>query len=293
MKQATAEREIVAGRPQSLIKLGFSPCPNDCFMFDAMIHDKVDTEGLAFEVTMADVEKLNRAAFDGTIDITKISFHAYAHVIQKYVLLHAGAALGEGVGPLLVKRKDKAIRSLDEMTIAIPGRYTTANFLLSLAFPQAKRKIQMVFSEIEEAVLKGKADAGLLIHENRFTYESRGLELLMDLGNYWESLTRAPIPLGGIVVKRHFSPLLQEKINRVMRRSVEYAFANPESSMDFVKAHAQEMDTEVMKKHIGLYVNNYSVDLGEEGRNAVTLLFKKAVEEKVIESYNEDLFIKI
>ncbi|MDQ3047402.1 MAG: 1,4-dihydroxy-6-naphthoate synthase, partial [Bacteroidota bacterium] len=271
------------------LTLGFSPCPNDCFIFDAMIHGKVDTEGLTFRVVMEDVESLNQRAFKSELDITKLSYHAYAHLIPSYQLLNAGSALGNNCGPLLVAKKDLQINK--DTIIAIPGKYTTANFLLSLAFPAAMNKVEMVFSEIEEAVLNGIVDAGLIIHENRFTYELKGLKKIIDLGEFWEDLAKAPIPLGGIVTKRKMPEGLKNKIDRVMRRSVEFAFAHPDASRKFVIEHAQEMDEEVMKKHIELYVNHYSVELGAEGKRAVKILFNKAMELGVIGKMEEDIFL--
>jgi len=260
------------------LTLGFSPCPNDCFMFDAMVHQRIDLEGLDFDVRMADIEALNAAAFAGQIDVTKLSFHAYAYCIGNYVLLDAGSALGRNCGPLLIsKRKisrDEVARG--DLQIAIPGKYTTANFLLSLAFPRATRKSQLLFSDIESAVLNGSMDAGLIIHENRFTYAAKGLKKIIDLGEYWESETGAAIPLGGIVINRALPDDVQQKVNRVMRRSVEYAFANRTASLPFVRANAQEMSEDVMYQHIDLYVNDYSVDLGREGRRAVEVLFERA-----------------
>lgn len=279
---------------QSTITLGFSPCPNDCFIFDAMLHGKIDTEGLEFKVFMEDVETLNQKAFRGELDVTKLSYHAYAHLVKEYQLLNAGSALGNNCGPLLIS-KNGDISNLksqnSSLKIAIPGKYTTANFLLSLAFPDAKNKVEMVFSDIEDAVLTGKVDAGLIIHENRFTYEQKGLKKIIDLGEYWETLAKAPIPLGGIVIKRSFPDDLKKKFDRVLRKSVEYAFANPKSSLNFVKANAQEMSEEVMYKHIDLYVNNYSVDLGVEGKRAVKLLFDKAQELGVINKIEEAVFL--
>ncbi|MGZ4042393.1 MAG: 1,4-dihydroxy-6-naphthoate synthase [Bacteroidia bacterium] len=265
------------------ISLGYSPCPNDCFIFDALVHGKIDTEGLKFTVSLDDVETLNQKALHGELDITKLSFHAYAYVMKEYVLLRAGSALGFNCGPLLVENGKWKIENVPGMKVAIPGKMTTANFLLSLAFPDLKNKVEMVFSDIEEAVLSGKVDAGLLIHENRFTYEEKGLKKIMDLGEYWDSLIHAPIPLGGIAIKRSFDNKLQQKINRLVKKSVEFAFANPESCMSYVKEHAQEMSEEVMKKHIALYVNKFSIDLGEEGRKAVELMFNKAKETGLFE----------
>lgn len=274
------------------LTLGFSPCPNDCFIFDAMIHHKIDTEGLTFDVVMDDVETLNQKAFKGELNITKLSFHAFAYLTDLYKLLHAGSALGKGCGPLLIsssKFQETGLKIADSR-IAIPGKYTTANFLLSLAFPEAKNKIELVFSEIENAVLNTTVDLGLIIHENRFTYEQKGLKKVVDLGEWWEQETQLPIPLGGIVIKKNIADELTQKVNRVLRKSVEYAFANPKASFAFVKKHAQAMSEEVMYKHIDLYVNNYSIDLGKDGRNAVSLLFSKAQQLNVINKIEEDIF---
>jgi 1,4-dihydroxy-6-naphthoate synthase len=275
------------------LTLGFSPCPNDCFMFDAMVHGRIDLEGLDFDVRMADIEALNSAAFAGDIDVTKLSFHAYAYCIGRYVLLDAGSALGRNCGPLLISKREI---SRDEVArggvkIAIPGRYTTAHFLLSLAFPHADDKRELIFSAIEGAVLDGTFDAGLIIHENRFTYATKGLRKIIDLGEYWESETGAAIPLGGIVVNRSLPDGVQQTVNRVMRRSVEYAFANRTASLPFVRAHAQEMSEDVMYRHIDLYVNDYSVDLGREGRRAVEVLFQRANALGVIPSSAGGLFL--
>jgi 1,4-dihydroxy-6-naphthoate synthase len=272
----------------SPLTLGFSPCPNDCFIFDALIHNKIDTEGLQFEILLADVETLNQKAFKGELTITKLSYHAYAYLTKLYQLLDAGSALGNNCGPLLIANSKIQISNITK--IAIPGKYTTANFLLSLAFPEAKNKIEFLFSDIEEAVLTGKVDAGLIIHENRFTYEQKGLKKIIDLGEYWETTTKSPIPLGGIVIKRNMPNDLKQKVNRVLRKSVEYAFANPKSCLNFVKQHAQEMSEEVMYKHIDLYVNKYSIDLGADGKNAIKLLFDKAQELGVINKIKEELF---
>jgi 1,4-dihydroxy-6-naphthoate synthase len=271
------------------LSLGFSPCPNDCFMFDAMLAHMsraplTDTEGLTFKTRMADVEALNKAAFAGELDVTKLSYHAFAHCTDKYQLLHAGSALGRNCGPLLISKREitqDEVRS-GKLRIAIPGKYTTANFLLGLAFPEATDKVPMIFSAIENAVLSGEVDAGLIIHENRFTYQSKGLKKIIDLGEYWESTTGTPIPLGGIVVRRTLPEEVKQTVNRVLRRSVEYAFAHREASMPFVREHAQEMDEAVMQQHINLYVNDFSVDLGTEGRKAVDTLFAEALRLKLV-----------
>jgi 1,4-dihydroxy-6-naphthoate synthase len=257
--------------------IGFSPCPNDTFIFDAMIHGKIDTEGLDFQVFMGDVEALNQKAFHGELDITKLSYHAYAYLTEQYILLHSGSALGNNCGPMLIANSipDDWQARIETMKIAIPGKYTTANFLLSYAFSSAKNRVETLFSDIENAILSESVEAGVIIHENRFTYQQKGLVKLLDLGEHWETSTGFPIPLGGIVTRRDFEPELQQKINRVLRRSVEYAFANTADVMPFVRAHSQEMEESVMLQHINLYVNDYTIDLGEKGRNAVIFLFEK------------------
>ena len=271
--------------------LGFSPCPNDCFIFDALVHKKIDTQGIDFTVVMEDVEALNNKAFKTELDITKLSYHAFLYLTEQYTLLNSGSALGFNCGPLLVKDSKTSIEDLEKASIAIPGKYTTANFLLSLAFPNSKNKLEMLFSDIESAVLSHKVDAGLLIHENRFTYEEKGLEKIIDLGEFWESLIHAPIPLGGIVVRKSIDHTLQKTIDLLIRESVEYAFENPESCMPFVKQHAQEMSEEVMKKHIALYVNEFSIDLGITGKNAIQLLLDKAIESKLIGGLAPHIFV--
>lgn len=273
------------------LTLGYSPCPNDCFIFDALLHKKIDTEGLDFEVQHEDVETLNRKALKGDLDITKLSFHAYAYVLPHYILLRAGSALGFNCGPLLIEHGNWNAADAAKMKVAIPGKMTTANFLLSLAFPQLKNKVEYVFSEIEDAVLKGEVNAGLIIHENRFTYEQKGLKKIMDLGEYWDSLIHAPIPLGGIVIKRNMDEALQQRVNRLIRKSVEFALTNPESSMPYVREHAQAMSEEVMKKHIALYVNDFSIDLGTIGSNAVELMFRKAKEAGLFDAGEAKLII--
>ena len=276
----------------SKISLGFSPCPNDCFIFDALVHNKIDTEGLEFDVLLEDVETLNRKAFAGTTDVTKLSYHAYAHLTNEYVLLDSGSALGNNCGPLLIsKREIAADEDISTLKIAIPGKYTTANFLLGLAYPNAMNKVEMVFSDIERAVLNDEVDSGLIIHENRFTYQAKGLKKIIDLGEYWESTTKMPIPLGGIVIKRAMPDAIKQKVNRVLRKSVEYAFANPKASLEYVKAHSQEMSEEVMYNHIKLYVNSYSVDLGTIGRKAIQTLFSKAEQLGVINKIEKELFL--
>jgi 1,4-dihydroxy-6-naphthoate synthase len=262
-------------------------------MFDAIVHRRIDLEGLDFTVRMADIEALNAAAFAGGVDVTKLSFHAYAYCAGNYLLLDAGSALGRNCGPLLISKREISRDDVarGDLRIAIPGKYTTAHFLLSLAFPQASNKTELIFSAIEGALLDGSFDAGLIIHENRFTYAGKGLRKIIDLGEYWESETGAAIPLGGIVINRALPQDVRQKVNRVMRRSVEYAFANREASLPFVRAHAQEMSEDVMYQHIDLYVNEYSVDLGREGRRAVEVLFDRARVAGVIPPVTQDLFM--
>lgn len=273
------------------LSLGFSPCPNDTFIFDAMIHNKVDTEGLEFEVILADVEELNQRAFAKNLDITKLSYHAFAYLTEQYCLLDAGSALGNNCGPLLIAKTLKTKEEIIKGKIAIPGKYTTANFLLGYVYPEAQNKTEVLFSEIEDAVLQDEVDAGLIIHENRFTYEQKSLIKLIDLGEFWETTTGMPIPLGGIVIKRDLSIDIQQKVNRIMQKSVQFAFDHPKSSLPFVRAHAQEMDEAVMYQHIDLYVNDYTADLGERGRAAVQHLFDVALEKKIIPAQKQALFL--
>jgi 1,4-dihydroxy-6-naphthoate synthase len=263
-------------------------------MFDAIVNKRIDLEGLDVSVRMADVEALNKAAFAGDIDVTKLSYHAYAYCTRGYVLLDAGSALGRNCGPLLISKRaitqDEAAGG--NLRIAIPGQFTTANCLLGLAFPNAKDKTELLFSDIEPALLRDEFDAGLIIHENRFTYAAKGLKKIVDLGEFWEAQTGSPIPLGGIVVKRSLPDEVRQKVNRVLRRSVEYALAHRDASLLFVREHAQEMSEDVMYRHIDLYVNDYSVDLGTEGRRAVELLFERAAATGIIPAVKDDLFLR-
>ena len=256
--------------------LGFSPCPNDTFIFDALVNHKIDTEGLGFETVLEDVETLNQWALQGKLDITKLSFPAFFQSLDKYVLLNSGSALGKGVGPLLISKfpipnshPDKFKDQISNSSIAIPGINTTANLLLGFAFPKAANKVPMLFSEIEDAVCSEKTTLGLIIHENRFTYQKKGLHKVLDLGEYWEQKMNGPIPLGGIAMKRTVDRLINLKVDRLIRRSLEYAFANYPLITGYVKQHSQAMSEEVMRQHIDLYVNNFSLDLGEDGKNAI------------------------
>ena len=276
------------------LSLGFSPCPNDTFIFDALIHHKIDTEGLDFDVFFDDVETLNKKALQGELDITKLSFHAFAHVSDKYVLLDAGSALGFGVGPLLISKTaytPEEVKSKPSLSVGIPGTYTTANFLLTIAFPELQNKKELVFSAIEQSLLNQELDLGVIIHENRFTYAQKGLHKIMDLGDYWEQQTGMPIPLGGIMINRNIDLETQLIVNRLIRKSVEYAFEHPEASSDFVRHHAQELDESARKQHIDLYVNKYSIDLGDLGKRAIRVLFEKGQSAGLIANYAEQLFL--
>lgn len=255
------------------LTLGFSPCPNDTFIFDALVNHKIDTEGFEFDVVLEDVQTLNEWARAGRLDITKISYGVLPLVLENYIVLNSGGALGKGVGPLLITKDEvSSAGEVNEMSIAIPGVNTTAHMLFSLAYPEAKNKTFMVFHEIEDAVINGKVDAGVIIHENRFTYRQRGLHKVADLGAYWEETVKVPIPLGGIVMKRPVGQVIQKKIDQLIRKSLDYAFAHYPTITGYVSQHSQEMDESVMRQHIDLYVNNYSLELGDDGKKAVQKL---------------------
>ncbi len=254
------------------LTLGFSPCPNDTAIFDALVNKKIDTVGLDFEPVLEDVQTLNAWAAEGKLDVTKLSFPALFDNTNAYAILNSGAALGNGIGPLLVAKKMAGVRSIETSRIAIPGENTTANFLLSYVFPQAKNKTALLFSAIEDAVCNGDVDLGVIIHENRFTYQKKGLHKICDLGEIWEQREGLPIPLGCIAVKRSIGQDTQKKIDRLIKQSVEYAFAQGAELSPYVVAHAQAMEEAVMRKHIELYVNDYTVALGEGGRAAIQKL---------------------
>jgi len=264
------------------LTLGFSPCPNDTFIFDAMVHGRIDTEGLEFDYFLTDVEELNRKAFASELDITKMSYHAYAYVADNYLILDSGSALGHRNGPLLISKRIIDPSELASARIAIPGKYTTANLLLSIAWPEAHNKTEYLFSDIENALLSDEVDAGLIIHETRFTYFKKGLHKIADMGEYWENLTEMPIPLGAIVINRNIPEKIALKVNRIIRRSLEYAYKDSFASYDFVADNAKEMDSTVMNKHIKLFVNEYTLNLGRKGRDAIESLFRIAREKDVI-----------
>jgi 1,4-dihydroxy-6-naphthoate synthase len=289
------------------LTLGFSPCPNDTFIFDALVNNKIDTGGLSFDVVMEDVETLNQWAIDGKLDITKISYGVLPLVLDKYIVLNSGSALGSGVGPLLISNplrplpfgsaqdegepgEDKS--EVEKAIIAIPGEHTTAHLLFSMAYPNAKNKIFLRYDEIENFVLEGKG-LGVIIHENRFTYADKGLHKIIDLGDYWEKETGKPIPLGGIVIKRSIDNKISLLVDDLIRKSIEYAFEHHFTSLsEFVKTNAQEISEDIMLKHINLYVNKYSVALGEAGKIAVLELlniYQKTTKAKSFE--NNKIFL--
>jgi len=275
-----------------ILKIGFSPCPNDTFIFDALVHKKIDTLDFDFSFYIADVEDLNKKAFNNELDITKISFHAYTFISDKYKILNSGSALGYKNGPLLVSKKKVYPDEIYDLKIGIPGIFTTANLLLSIAYPEVKLKHEFLFSDIEDAVLSNEVDAGLIIHENRFTYEKKGLKKIIDLGEYWEKKTDLPVPLGGIIIKRNIKDEIQMKFNELLKASIEFAFQNPNSSLNYIKENSQELNEEVIKKHIDLYVNNFSFNLGDKGKHAINSLYKIAANKGVIKPVINDIFVE-
>ncbi|HEY5392222.1 MAG TPA: 1,4-dihydroxy-6-naphthoate synthase [Hanamia sp.] len=276
--------------------LGFSPCPNDTFIFDALVNKKIDTGDFHFDVRLEDVETLNELAKKERLDLTKISYGVLPLVTKNYVVMNSGSALGKGVGPLLISQKPVDFDQVEDYTIAIPGENTTAHLLFSLAFPKAKNKIFKRYDEIESLVLQSEKILGVIIHENRFTYMDRGLYKIVDLGNFWEEKTGLPIPLGGIVAKRSFDETILMKVDALIKESMEYAFENYPLITDYVRQHSQEMEPEVMKKHIDLYVNKFSINLGKDGRNAIQKFMQVYNETNGIRSSTllseKDLFVK-
>jgi 1,4-dihydroxy-6-naphthoate synthase len=257
------------------LTLGFSPCPNDTFIFDALVNKKIDTEGFDFDVQLEDVQTLNNWALQQRLDVSKISYGVLPLVLDSYIVLNSGGALGQGVGPLLISKKQvQDLSAVENFTVAIPGENTTAHMLFSYAFPKASNKKFLVFNQIEDAVLNGDVDAGVIIHENRFTYHDKDLVKLMDLGEYWEQQTKAPIPLGGIIIKRTFDKAIQQKLERLIKKSVEYSFSKYPEISAYISDHSQEMSKDVMRKHIDLYVNDFSIDLKDKGQAAVQKLLE-------------------
>jgi len=275
--------------------LAFSPCPNDTFIFDAVVNKKIDTEGLDFEVLLEDVQTLNQWALEGKIDFTKISYGVLPLILKNYQVLESGGALGKGVGPLLISNSDiqHSTFNIQHYQIAIPGENTTAHLLFSLAYANATNKKFMIFNEIENYVLQNKNTLGVIIHENRFTYQQKGLHKVIDLGNYWEQETNSPIPLGGIVAHRRIDKSISEKVDKLIKKSLKYAFDNYPIITEYVKQHSQEMEIAVMQQHINLYVNNFSLGLGDDGQKAVIKLLEvyQQLHSEVAINYS-DIFIQ-
>jgi len=273
------------------LTLGFSPCPNDTFMFYPLVHGLVDTAGLSFRERLEDVETLNGLALKGQLDVSKVSYHALGHIRDDYALLRSGSALGRGCGPLLVARDNLDPSELRNRVIAVPGRYTTALLLLRLFDPGLENFLIMPFNEVMDAVSSGIADAGLIIHESRFTYQGFGLHKLLDLGEWWEGQSGLPIPLGGIVARRSLGARTIAIIERALRSGVEYARSNPSAAAGYIREHSQEMSAEVCAAHIKLYVNDFSADLGEEGERAIAELLRRAANSGIIPASDASLFI--
>ena len=272
------------------LTLGFSPCPNDTFMFYPLVHGLVDTAGLAFHERLEDVETLHRLALAGELDVSKVSYHALGHIRDRYALLRSGSALGRGCGPLLVAREQIKPADLHGRRIAVPGQYTTALLLLRLLDPELENFMVMPFNEIMDAVLSGQADAGLVIHESRFTYQDLGLHRLVDLGEWWEGETGLPIPLGGIVARRSLGTETIAVVERALRAGIAYARSHPAEAAGYIREHAQEISDEVCAAHIGLYVNDYSTELGAEGERAINELMQRAEQAGIIPASRAGLF---
>ena len=264
-------------RQSMKLTLGFSPCPNDTFIFDALVNGMIDTGDLEFDVVMDDVQTLNEMAISGKLDVSKISYGTLPLILDKYVVLSSGSALGKGVGPLLIAPIELPTPAEKQCVKDIPGKHTTAHVLFSLAFPDATNKVFLRYDEIEDFVLSNKGSLeniqsvklGVIIHENRFTYQDKGLVKQTDLGNFWETETKLPVPLGGIVANRKLPNNIKHKVQSLIRESLEYSYANRLELSSFIKDNAQEMSAEVMRMHIDLYVNDFSIDLGEDGRKAI------------------------
>lgn len=272
------------------IKLGYSPCPNDTYIFYALVHDKLNN-GLNVRETLADIETLNKMAVSKELDVTKISFHAFAYLRNNYCLLHAGGALGRGCGPLLIAKEQVDIDTLNDFRVAIPGEMTTAALLLRLCYNSVKDFVVLPFNKIIEAVDRGDVDAGLIIHESRFTYQKYGLKSVVDLGEWWENTTGYPIPLGGIIIRRDFGSERIREFDAALRASVEFAHSNFHLVRDYVSLHAQEMDDSVMKAHIDLYVNEFTINYGSEGEAAIKDLLVRAENAHLIPASNSSIFL--
>lgn len=273
------------------LTLGYSPCPNDTFIFYALTHGKLPIQQFLVRERLEDVETLNQLALSGTLELTKISYHALGHLRDRYTLLRSGGALGRGCGPLVVATQQTDMAALRGQTIAIPGQLTTANLLLQLYAEGYEKLLILPFDQIMPALRKGEAQAGVIIHESRFTYQSEGFHEIIDLGAWWEGETGLPIPLGGILARRDLGAELISTVDSAIRSSLDYAWAHPEETRGYIRQHAQELDDTVTDSHINLYVNEFSRDLGAEGIRAVETLFALSEERGIIPSCNRDLFV--
>ena len=274
------------------LKLGISSCPNDTFMFEALINKKIDTKNIDFELIIADIEKLNSYTEKQELEISKISFHNFLKHTENYQLLNSGSAMGKNCGPLIISKRKIYLDELQDCKIAIPGVLTTANLLMQIFFPEAINKTTYLFSDIEDLVLSEECDIGLVIHETRFTYQKRGLKLLADLGNLWEEKFALPIPLGGIVIKRDLPEKIKQELNKMLYESINFAFQNPEESLDFMKKHAVEMEEKIMMQHVNLYVNEYSKDIGNLGKKSIYKLQEEFMRINNFKANYLDLFLK-
>ena len=272
------------------LTLGFSPCPNDTHIFNGLVHGKVELARCRLAgVHLEDVETLNEWAMQGRLDVSKLSFHAFGHVRDRYALLQAGAALGRGCGPLLIAGPGDKPADLADWKIAIPGAYTTAALLLRLYRPDCRQLSVMRFDRIMEAVAAGQVEGGVIIHESRFTYQAMGLHCIRDLGQWWEETTGLPIPLGCIAARKTLPPTVRAEIDAAIAASIRWSDAHAGAGLDYIKAHAQEMDPQVMRDHIALYVNDYSRGLGEEGMHAVRQLLRRGADAGLFPAVDGDL----
>lgn len=273
------------------ISIGISSCPNDTFAFAAIYNKLIDTKDYEFNFYISDIEHLNQKAFNAELDVTKISFYTFAQISKNYQILNSGNAIGNNNGPLLVSKRKIFKDDINDIKIAIPGKNTTANLLLTTLFPEAKNKTEYLFSDIEEVVLSNEMDAGLIIHENRFTYQEKGLLKIVDLGEEWQNKTNMMIPLGGIIVKRTIDQKTKQEIDSIIKNSIEFAYKNWNSVYPFIKKYAQNLNDEVIKKHINLYVNQHTVDLGIKGKKSIQFLLNEVEKQKLCEKIEEPVFV--
>lgn len=273
------------------LNIAYSTCPNDTFMFDALINGRINGEGLKFDVHLADIEELNKGVENGEPDVSKISYAVFPGISDRYQLLNSGSAVGYGNGPLVISKRKIYPDELENVTVAIPGVRTTANYLLTSLFPGISQKRTYLFSDIADAIQDNEVEAGVIIHETRFTYMEKGLRMIADLGELWEKKFGLPIPLGGIVVRRDLPVKIKYLLNDKIAESITYGFAHPSDSMPYIRQHARELSEKVIRNHIELYVNDFSLDLGEKGREAVRTLFDKGIENRLFDMKNENVFI--